>query len=99
MKNKEDALDKGYDSDGEMGPFYNRTDKEGQQLFNEDDDDGVGFVAERAIGVGADTETDGADEVHVPIHDDTLNKMSMIELKKNELKLHGNNPYTVLNSN
>jgi hypothetical protein len=30
MKNKEDAFEDGYnDSDGEMGPFYNRTDKEG----------------------------------------------------------------------
>jgi hypothetical protein len=29
MKNKEDAFDDGYDSDGERGPFYNRTDKEG----------------------------------------------------------------------
>jgi hypothetical protein len=48
MVNKEDAFDKGYDSDGKMGPFNNRTDREGQQLFNEDDDDdGVGFVAER----------------------------------------------------
>jgi hypothetical protein len=73
MKNKEDAFDDGYDSDGEMGPFNNRIDKEGQQLFNEDDDDdGVVYVAERAIederGVGADTDgadTDGADEVHV----------------------------------
>jgi hypothetical protein len=41
MVNKEDAFEKGYDSDGELG----------QQLFNEDDDDGVGFVAERGIGV------------------------------------------------
>jgi hypothetical protein len=29
MKNKEDAFEEGYDSDGEMGPFLNRTDKEG----------------------------------------------------------------------
>jgi hypothetical protein len=34
MKNKEDAFEEGYDSDGEMGQFYNRTDKEGQQIFN-----------------------------------------------------------------
>jgi hypothetical protein len=34
MKNKEDAFEEGYDSDGEMGPFYNRTDKEGQQISN-----------------------------------------------------------------
>jgi hypothetical protein len=47
MVNKEDAFNDGYDSDGELGPFNNRIDKEGQQLFNEDDDDGVGFVAER----------------------------------------------------
>jgi hypothetical protein len=39
MKNKEDAFDDGYDSDGEMGPFYNRTDKEGPQLFNEEEED------------------------------------------------------------
>jgi hypothetical protein len=26
MKNKEDAFEEGYDSDGEMGPFYNRND-------------------------------------------------------------------------
>jgi hypothetical protein len=89
MVNKEDAFNDGYDSDGEMGPFYNRTDKEGQQLFNEDDDDGVGFVAEIAIvderGVGADT--DGADdEVHVPIDSETLNGMNLVQLK-NELKL------------
>jgi hypothetical protein len=85
--NKEDAFHDGYDSDGELGPFYNRTDKEGQQLFNEDDDDGVGFVAERAIddetGVGADTDgsdtdTDvGEEEVtHVPFDLDTLNGMN-----------------------
>ena len=46
MKNKEDGFDDGYDSDGEMGPFYNRTDREGPQQFNEDDDDDVGVVAE-----------------------------------------------------
>ena len=46
MKNKEDGFDDGYDSDGEMGPFYNRSDREGPQLFNEDDDDDVGVVAE-----------------------------------------------------
>jgi hypothetical protein len=96
MKNKQDKFNDGYDSDGELGPLYNRTDKEGPQLFNEDDDDGVGFVAEiraiddeRGVGAdtdGADTDTDGADEVHVPIDDDTINKMNMIELK-NELKL------------
>jgi hypothetical protein len=75
MVNKEDAFNDGYDSNGELGPFYNRTDKEGQQLFNEDDDDGVGFVAERAInderGVGADTDAADTeavdDEVHVPL--------------------------------
>ena len=39
MKNKEDGFDDGYDSDGEMGPFYIRTNKEGPQLFNEEDDD------------------------------------------------------------
>jgi hypothetical protein len=60
-------LKKGYDSDGELGPFYNRTDKEGQQLFNEDDGDGVGFVAERSIDDEreVDTDTDAIDdEVH-----------------------------------
>jgi hypothetical protein len=30
MKNKEDAFDDGYDSNGEMGPFNNRMDREGQ---------------------------------------------------------------------
>jgi hypothetical protein len=94
MKNKEDAFDDGYDSDGEMGPFYNRTDKGGQQLFNEDEDDGVGFVAERAIGVGADTDTNGADEVHVQIDDDTINKINMIKLR-NELKLRQQSIYGV----
>jgi hypothetical protein len=77
-----------------MGPFYNRTDKEGQQLFNEDDDEGVGFVAERSIGdergVGADTDgadTDvGEEEVHIPIDSDTLHKMNLVQLR-NELKL------------
>jgi hypothetical protein len=102
-KNKEDAFDEGYDSDGEMGPFYNRTDKEGPQLFNEDDDDGVGFVAERAIddderNVGVSADTDVADEVHVPIDDDTINKMNMMELK-NELKLRQQSVYMVLNTN
>jgi hypothetical protein len=86
MVNKEDAFDDGYDSDGKMGPFNNRIDKEGQQLFNEDDDDDVGFVAERAIDDESDvgTDTDVADdEVHVcvPIDDDTIKKMNMIELK------------------
>jgi hypothetical protein len=102
MVNKEDAFNDGYDSDGELGPFYNRTDKEGQQLFNEDDDDGVGFVAEKAIDderdidtdVGADT--DSADDVlvpvHVPIDLDTLNKMNTTELK-NELKLRQQSVY------
>jgi hypothetical protein len=104
MKNKEDAFDDGYDSDGERGPFYNRTDKEGPQLFNEDDDDGVSFIAERAIdddkrNVGSGADTDGADtdvavadEVHVPIDDDTTNKMKMMELK-NELKLRQQSVY------
>jgi hypothetical protein len=107
MVNKEDASHDGYDSDGELGPFYNRTDKEGQQLFNEDDDDddGVGFVAERAIhdetGVGADTDgadTDadvGEEEVtHVPIDLDTLNGMNLNQLK-NELKLRQQSVYGV----
>jgi hypothetical protein len=95
------AVNEGYDSDGELGPFYNRTDKEGPQLFNEDDDNGVGFVAERAIdderGVGADmdgTDTDGADEAHVPILLDEIDKMNMIELK-NELKLQQQSLYGV----
>jgi hypothetical protein len=91
MKNTEDAFEEGYGSDGEMGPFYNRTDKEGQQIFNEDDDDGVGFVAERAIDderVIADVVADVGEEVyHVPIDSDTLNKMNLVQLK-NELKLH-----------
>jgi hypothetical protein len=72
-------------------------DEEGQQLFNEDDDDGVGFVAERTIDderyVGTDTYVaDDEVHVHVPIHDDTINKMSMIELK-NELKLRQQSVY------
>jgi hypothetical protein len=61
MVNKEDAFDDGYDSDGEMGPFNNRIDKEGQQLSNEDDDDGVGFVAERAIDDERGVDTDAGD--------------------------------------
>jgi hypothetical protein len=95
--NKEDTFDEGYDSDGGMGPFNNRIDKEGQQLFNEDDD-GVGFVAEKGIdderGVGVDTDAGDmddmnvavADEVHVPIDSETLNKMNLVQLR-NELKL------------
>jgi hypothetical protein len=97
MKNKEDAFDEGYDSDGKMGPFYNRTDKEGPQLFNEDDDDGVGFVAERAIGDDvveqsrSIDDTDAVDDevhvqVHVPIDLNTLNKMNLVQLR-NELRL------------
>jgi hypothetical protein len=91
MVNKEDAFDEGYDSDGKMGPFYNRADKEGQQLFNEDDEDSVGFVAERAIDDERDvgTDTDVADDIvyhHVPIDDDGINKMNLNQLK-NELKL------------
>jgi hypothetical protein len=89
MVNKEDAFEKGYDSDGELGPFNNRIDKEGQQLFNEDDDDGVGFVAERAIdderGVGAAgdmDDTEVGEEVHVPINLDTLNGMNLNQIKK-----------------
>jgi hypothetical protein len=58
MKNKEEAFDEGYDSDGKMVPFNNRIDKEGQQLFNEDDDDDVGFVAERGIDDERDVDTD-----------------------------------------
>jgi hypothetical protein len=97
MVNKEDVFDEEYDSDGKMGPFNNRTDREGQQLFNEDDDDdGVGFVAERATDVerhsGAAGYMDVADciddevHVHVSINQDTLNKMNLNQLK-NELKL------------
>jgi hypothetical protein len=97
MVNKEDAFNEGYDSDGELGPFNNRIDKEGQQLFNEDDDDGVGFVAERGIDderdVGTDTDV-ADDEVHVPIDLDTLNKMNTTELK-NELKLRQQSTYGV----
>jgi hypothetical protein len=89
MKNKEDTFDEGYNSDGKMGPFYNRTDKEGPQLFNEDDDDGVGFVAERAIdderNVGIGTDTGVADDIvyhHVAIDSDTTNKMNFGPIKK-----------------
>jgi hypothetical protein len=83
-KNKEDAFDDRYDSDGEMGPFNNRIDKEGQQLFNEeDDDDGVGFVAERAIN---DERDDAGDlEIivnivpdHVPIDSNTIREFLLI---------------------
>jgi hypothetical protein len=87
MKNKEDGFDEGYDSDGEMGPFNNVTDKEGQQLFNEDDDDdGVCFVAERAIDgderdVGADMEVNIVPD-HVPIDSDTLNQNEFGSIKK-----------------
>jgi hypothetical protein len=87
MVNKEDAFEKGYDSDSKLGPFNNRTDKEGQQLFNGDYDDGVGFVAERAIGDeerdhtdSADTDTDVGEEVHVPIDLDTLKGMNLKQL-------------------
>jgi hypothetical protein len=94
MKNKENAFDNGYDSDGEMGPFNNRTDKEGQQLFNEDDDDGVGFVAERLIGDTVDDAIEDTDTieddtdtaVHIPIDSDTLNKLTLVQLRL-ELKL------------
>jgi hypothetical protein len=82
MVSKEDAFDEGCDSDGEMGPFYSRTDKEGQQLFNEDDDDGVGFVAERAINnerdIGAAGDVGEEEVTHVPIDSDTLNKMNLV---------------------
>jgi hypothetical protein len=93
MKNKEDTFDDWYDSDGEIDPFNNRTDKEGPQLFNEDDDDGVGFVAERLIGDEEidDTAVDDTTDVvvipdHVPIDFDTMNKMNMVLLRV-ELKL------------
>jgi hypothetical protein len=92
MVNKEDAFNDGYDSDGELGPFNSRIDKERQQLFNEDDDDGVGFEAERAIDdeIGVDTDADtevGEEEVtHVPIDINTLNGMNLNQFK-NELKL------------
>jgi hypothetical protein len=96
VKNKEEAFDEGYDSDGRMGPFHNRTDKEGPQLFNKDDDDGVGVVAERRIDDERDVDTDVADdiddEVHVPILLDEINKINMIELK-NELKLRQQSIY------
>jgi hypothetical protein len=111
MVNKEDAFDEGYDSDGKMGPFYNRTDKEGQQLFNEDDDDGVGFVAERAIDDERETLAPPLIRtllmtlmmrymyVHVPIIDlDTLNKMNLNQLK-NKLKLRQQLLSSAKNSN
>ena len=89
MNNKEDGFENGYDSDGEMGPFNNRTDKEGPQLFNEDDDDGVGFVAEKLIDEDPDLAAP-VDEVvlgvHVPILLDEMNKLSSVQLKL-ELKL------------
>jgi hypothetical protein len=68
MVNKEDAFDEGYDSDGKMGPFYNRTDKERPQLFNENDDDGVGFVVERGIDDERDVDSDtGAGDMGVVV--------------------------------
>jgi hypothetical protein len=84
MVNKEDAFEKGYDSDGELGPFNNRIDKEGQQLSNEDDDDGVGFVAGRSIDDERGVDTDAVDDEvpdHVPIDLDTLNGMNLNQLK------------------
>jgi hypothetical protein len=67
-------------------PVNNRIDKEGQQLFNVDDDDGVGFVAERGIDderdVGTDTDV-ADDEVHVPILLDEINRMNLNQLKMN----------------
>ena len=93
VKNKEVTFDDGCDSDGNMGPFCDRTDKEGPQLFDEDDDDGVGFVDERLIDderdIVGDTAVDDADAdvaVPVPIDPETLNKMNVVQLK-NELKL------------
>ena len=42
----EEKFDKGYDSDGQLGPFWGEITKEGPQLFDNDDDDGNCFVKE-----------------------------------------------------
>jgi hypothetical protein len=70
--------------------------KIGTGIHSERADDGVGFVAERAIdderGIGATSDTNDTDvgeevhHVHVPIDNNTLNKMNLVQLK-NELKL------------
>ena len=38
IQDLEERFDEGYDSDGQLGPFWGATTKEGPQLFDNDDD-------------------------------------------------------------
>ena len=62
IQDLEERFDKGYDSDGQLGPFWGATTKEGPQLFDDDDDDGNCFVNEVSVeeqsNEEANTETD-----------------------------------------
>ena len=57
-----EKFDEGYDSDGQLGPFWGALTKEGQQLFDNDDEDGNCFVKEVSVeeqsNEEANTETD-----------------------------------------
>jgi hypothetical protein len=97
MEKNDNKFENGYDSDGDDGPFYDVTLREGKQFFDEDDDDGNIFVPERAIDdiAAADDVVGGAEEeekeeeevgIHVPIDEEDLEKMKGAQLKQ-ELKL------------
>jgi hypothetical protein len=88
MEKNDNKFENGYDSDGDDGPFYDVTLREGKQFFDEDDDDGNIFVPERAIDdiTAADDVVGGAEEeekeeeevgIHVP--NDEENERSSIE--------------------
>jgi hypothetical protein len=85
----EGRFDNGYDSDGKAGPFYDVTSREGKQIFEEDDEFGIPFVPERAIGdvaaagvvAAAVEEKEEEVGIHVSIEEEDLKKMKASQLR------------------
>ena len=82
----------GYDSDGEIGPFVNMEEIEGEQTSDEDTigEHGEGIQTQEGLFAGEldEVEAPGDDETekevvaaHVPIHDDLLSKLNVTILK------------------
>ena len=91
----EEQFDKGYDSDGQLGPFWGTTTKEGPQLFDYDDDDDRNcFVKEVSIEeqlnaeanteTNSDTNAETNAEMNTEQNKETNNKPNSNDLDKGQ---------------
>ena len=104
MSSLESNFDEGYDSDGERGPWCGVIGLEGEKDYDEDEIPETqveGVTEEEDVNVREDcpVDTDSANKEtedppplpvdnHIPIEEDAVNKMKILELKE-ELKKRG----------